>query len=62
MLYNSPRDFFLSTDNAAPDWAEKGLLRTSRVETGLIREGPWAAGVPVSGEEGATPVAGCIGF
>jgi hypothetical protein len=47
MLYNSPHELNISgsmeliprTDNAAPDEAEKGLLRTWRVETGLIREG-----------------------
>lgn len=43
MLYNSPRELLPRTDNAAPDEAQKGLLRTSPVETGLIREGSWPA-------------------
>lgn len=62
MLYNSPREFLISTDNAPTNEAEKGLLRTSQVETGLIRELPWAAIVPLTGEQAATPVAGCMGF
>jgi hypothetical protein len=61
MLYNPPRELSISIDNAPTNEAEKGLLRTSQVETGLIREGPWAAIVPLTGEV-ATPVAGCIGF
>jgi hypothetical protein len=48
------------TDNAPTNEAEKGLLRTSRVGMGLIREGPWAAILSSTGEKPATPVAGCI--